>query len=419
MRSDIPQLKTRKQKSGALTTYSLFSGVFLSFGPTDDPASRARYAAALLAWEQAGRRVTKAVFAAAEGRSASEDDSEEGSMTVRELAARYETFLDETGRYVKAGRPTTQRLNIARALREFMEGFADLPAARCTDAVIHQHRDRLERRPTLTRKGINQKVSLVVGLFRWGWKRGFVPKATWADIRLVEPLTRAEAGNRPTGKPKRIPTLDEIRAVVAVASRQVGAMLRLQALSGMRPGEVCAMRFEDVERIEHEGTTFGLYRVRDGKTSHHGHATSYVLPPAALAILDEFQRPGGGIVFRPSDAMRERGKAMRLQRRTPITKQTIERDHRDEPREFGERYTKDTYRHAVERACAAAGVERFVPHALRHVVATWAANHVRLGIGAAAAALSHASRSTTEHYVHRDDSLRFNVARLAERELAI
>ena len=95
---------------------------------------------------------------------------------------------------------------------------------------------------------------------------------------------------------------------------------------------------------------------------------------------------------------------MREARKTPPTKQMRDRDATAQ-HDYADRWTSNAYRHAVERACIAAGIQRFTPHELRHGFASWAANAVSLG--AAAAALNHTRVSTTERYVHvrHDDAL--------------
>lgn len=101
-------------------------------------------------------------------------------------------------------------------------------------------------------------------------------------------------------------------------------------------------------------------------------------------------------MFRPMDAMRERSEERRRNRKTPPTKQRHERDEQGWSKDYAECYFAPDYRQAVDRACKIAKVERFVPHALRHAFATWAANHPSLGAGAASAALNHRTRATTE-----------------------
>ena len=192
-----PSLRTRR-RPGGIFTFAKFGPTFLSFGRADDPKSRVRFANALALWEGAGRHVTRDVLAAA-----GEQDDADDSIPVRELVARYEHWLDETGRYRKRGEATSHRLTIARMLKLLVADAGDVTVGAFTDAMLVRHRDRLERNANLTRTGINRSIGYVLGAFRWGFKRGLVPKATWADLRTVEPLSRAEAGNRRQGVTKR------------------------------------------------------------------------------------------------------------------------------------------------------------------------------------------------------------------------
>lgn len=175
-------------------------------------------------------------------------------------------------------------------------------------------------------------------------------------------------------------------------------MIRLQALVGMRPGEVCALRWADISKAPIEGDTVGcwLYTVQAGKTSHRGHVTRYLLPPAAQKILEQFPATPLAYVFSPAAAMAERRQRLRAARKTPPTGQTLARDATAD-RDYATRWGINEYRHAVERAAKAAKVERFTPHELRTGFATWACN--ALSLSAAAAALNHRHLTTTQGYV--------------------
>ena len=117
---------------------------------------------------------------------------------------------------------------------------------------------------------------------------------------------------------KATPDEPAANSVIIEVSYSSG-MITLQALTGMRPGEVCAIRWQDIaEDVEHKGKRYWVYAVASPKTRHFGHGTHYVLNEAAQAVLNEFRRPGGGYVFRPCDAMRERGKALRAERQSPV-----------------------------------------------------------------------------------------------------
>lgn len=65
----------------------------------------------------------------------------------------------------------------------------------------------------------------------------------------------------------------------------------------------------------------------------------------------------------------------------------------------GTKFTKDSYRRAIQRAAERAGVPRWFPYQLRHLAAT----KIReaLGIESAQALLGHAHYQMTEHYVQQ------------------
>ena len=78
-------------------------------------------------------------------------------------------------------------------------------------------------------------------------------------------------------------------------------------------------------------------------------------------------------------------------------------------RKPGKRYTRDSYRRAVQRACDKAGVERWSPNQLRHSAATEIRS--RYGLEAAQVVLGHAKADVTQVYAERDLQLARNVVR--------
>lgn len=342
----------------------------------------------------------------------------EATLTVAGLFTLYGDWINATGKYMKGGEPTTSRWHVDDVTRLFGEFAGKLPVARLTEALVLQWRDRLEANPRITRKGINRKVTNLLAILRWGRSRGYVPKATWADVSSIEPLQRGQCGSRPEhGRPRRAPSFADIEKVAAAASRHVGAMLRLQALTGMRPGEACKLRFADIDRNGPvvDGVATWIYNVTDAKTAHHGHVTRYALPPAAQAILNEFPAMPSAFVFSPAEAMAERRQQRRALRKSKVQPSQAQRDA-NALRDYAEVWTSTTYRHAVEDACKRAGVEPFTPHEVRHAFATWAA--AVLGVIAASVALNHRNLSTTQRYVHPDASLAFAAAAAVQRRVS-
>ena len=342
----------------------------------------------------------------------------EASLTVAGLFTLFKDWIDATGKYTKGGEPTTSRWHVDDVTKRFGEFAGTVPVARLTEALVLQWRDRLEANPNITRKGINRKVTSLLAILRWGRSRGYVPKPVWADVASIEPLQRGQCGSRPEhGRPRRAPSFEDIERVASAAPRQVAAMLRLQALTGMRPGEVCKLRGADIDKSGPvvDGVQVWIYNVNEGKTAHHGHVTRYALPPAAQAILAEFPAMPSAFVFSPAEAMAERRQQRRAARKSKVQPSQAQRDA-NARRDYAEVWTSTTYRHAVEDACQRAGVEPFTPHEVRHAFATWAA--AALGVIAASVALNHRNLSTTQRYVHPDASLAFAAAAAVQRRVS-
>ena len=99
-------------------------------------------------------------------------------------------------------------------------------------------------------------------------------------------------------------------------------------------------------------------------------------------------------------------KAERLARGGRGTRRRSVRRPRRRP---GEHYTTDSYRAAVRRTCAAAGIGAWTPHQLRHPFAT----RVRKEFApdAARGALGHAGADVTLDYADPDRAKAVDVAR--------
>jgi integrase len=393
-RGDVPQMHRHStgQARVVLCGRTFYCGRF------GTAAAGKRYAELVEQWERNGRKPLQPA------------PDVEQVRPLRSVFATWESYLDASGRYVKAGKPTSQRAIVALAVREFVERFGDVPASSYSERHLLQHRDELERRPRLSRGGINRKVGILVAGLRWAYGRGFITRDGWLGTSAVEPLTRAEAGNRDRKRTKRAVSLDEVERVAACLPRVPAAMLRLQAILGCRPGEVCGMRWCDIDRtpIVVDGITCWTYHVDGAKAEHHGKATSYAVPPRAQAILERFPPTAPAApIFSPASTMAELHELRRAQRQTPETKQMHERDA-GPGREFADRYDVPTYRQAIERGIRKSGVQPFSPHEVRHGAVTRAA--ARFGAFAASVFANHANVSTTEGYVHAPAIERYRVA---------
>jgi integrase len=353
------------------------------------PESYQEYLDLLARWKANGKRPLRAVQTPLELAH---------PQAVADLFTAYERHLDATKAYVKDGRPTTQRDLIRIALREFAEHFGSTSLRALRAAELVRHRDLLRQRERLTTQGINRKIGLIKQAIQWGVERGLVTELVGASVITMR---RLKAPRRP-----RRPAVDDthIDAALHHLSPTLTAMVSLQRLTGMRPGEVCALRWRDIDKSPPGAAGdrgFWVYRVAGAKADRF-HETVYHLNKSAQAVLANFIKPPGAFIFAPRDTVKQRwpGGAPDLLASA------------------GDRYTTPAYRQAIERACRAAKVPVFGPHAIRHRFLTDVANDATLGLAAAAEAANHSSQTTTLRYVHPDPALAVKVAEMVDRRRA-
>jgi integrase len=358
------------------------------------PECAQRYAELVRTWEERGRRPLKEVPLAG-GRVR--------GLLLRELFEQFESWVDGSGLFRKEGKETSHRGAIRRALSEVNVEFGHVPVVRFTKANLLRHRDSLIAKGKLTRKGVNRKIGIICKAFAWGNERDLVPDAVFGSLSVLAPLKQGQIGTAAERGRRKPATHEQIRAVLAHLQPTIAAMLEIQFLTGMRPGEVCNMRWQDIDEtpVIVDGVPCWTYFLSSSKTEHHGVCASYPLAPRVQSILRRFRKPPEAFVFSPCDAMLDLGRKRRAERQTPPSKQMRERDAAP-GREFRARYTTSVYRRAIERACKTAGVERFTPHPVRHTVITEVANDPALGFGAAGALANHRTAAATQVYVHPD-----------------
>lgn len=348
----------------------------------DTPEAHEEYIELLKRWHASGQKPLREVVLPAEILH---------PVTVRDLAAAYEAHIDEKRIYRKSGEETSQRGMLRAALAEIVESAGSVPLRQFSRPHLIRHRDSLQGKDGLTLQGVNRKIGMLRRVVRWGAERGMVPDQSLFAIEAIRPLLA------PPPKRRECVPEEHLDAILAKLSPTLQAMVRLQRLTGMRPGEVCAMRWRDIDQcpaeIEPE-LKLWRYTVAAPKAEHHGTETIYLLNKDCQQILRGFLRTPAAFVFAPKDTVRQRwpGGAEGL---LGVA---------------GDRYTAASYRQAIERACIAAKVPRFTPHQIRHAFITEVANDPALGLAAASEAANHRSQQTTLNYVHRDRRLAIRVA---------
>lgn len=212
-----PSYRCHKPSGQAVVT---LNGHDVYLGPYGTPESRNEYDRIIAEWLASGRRIPGI------------DD-----ITINELSLRYLDFVDG---YYTSNEPA----NIRHALKPLRRlyglematefGPLKLKATRL-EFIAAGH----------CRNEINERIRRIVRMFKWAVGEELVPPSLHHGLRAVEGLRKGRGGIRESKPVRPVPDafVDAIRPFV---SRQVWAMIELQRLTGMRPGEACIMRTGDI-----------------------------------------------------------------------------------------------------------------------------------------------------------------------------
>jgi integrase len=322
--------------------------------------------------------------------------------TITELVDVY--YAEAVRYYQRDGLPSGEALGVKVALGRVMAIYAEtrvadfgplaLKAVRQT--MIGQTVMRTGR--ALARTTINQHISRIRRMFRWAAENEFIDGEIYHRLLAVRGLAYGRGGRE---TPRRRPvSRADVDAALPWLSPQVRAMVELQWATGMRPGEAVTMRTADIDQ---SGPVWA-YAPAHHKTERYGHDRRVALGPRAQEALRPWLRPEDPDkwLFRPEESEERRWEALRGARIIAGGGSGGSRKpHPQNPRRPpGERYTTDSYRRAIERACTRAGVAAWTPHQIRHSFATRV--RAALGLDAARAALGHSDADVTLDYAEVD-----------------
>jgi integrase len=249
--------------------------------------SRAEYDRLVAEWLTNGRRLPAPASPSGSDR------------TVNEMLLDYLRHADSY--YVKNGKPTVEPGNIRLAIRPLRQLYGHTPARDFGPLGLKAVRKAMID-AGLCRSEINRRIGRVVRAFKWAVSEEIIPPSVHQALEAVNGLRRGRADVRESEPVKPVPDafVDAIRPHVA---RQVWAMVELQRLTGMRPGEVTIMRTCDLDT---SGRVW-IFTPETHKTEHHGRVRKIYIGPQAQAILRPWLRTDlMAYLFSPRDAMEER-----------------------------------------------------------------------------------------------------------------
>ncbi|WP_422928368.1 tyrosine-type recombinase/integrase [Singulisphaera sp. PoT] len=360
----LPSYRLHRASGQAVVT---LAGRDHYLGPHGTAASKAEYDRVLAEYLSNGRR----------------DAAREASVSVGELLLAYLRYAE--GHFTRDGKPTRHVDNIKDAIRPLRKLYSHTPAEDFDAAALKSVRKAMID-AGLSRNTANARIKKIKTLFSWAAEERLVSATVLHEIRSVRSLQRGRDGVRETAPVRPVPT-EHVQAVLRFVSPPVAAMIQVQALTGMRPGEVMAMRAGDIAR---DGEVW-LYRPRRHKTDYLGQGRVVFLGPKAQEILVPW-------IVEDPDAYLFSPKRYAEARRRASGRGAISRP-RAVKRSFRERYQKNSYANAITLACQKAGIPAWGPNRLRHSAAT--SIRQRFGLEAAQSVLGHMDVKTTQIYAER------------------
>ena len=329
--------------------------------------------------------------------------------SVAELLLAYLAFAERY--YVKNGRPTGEQNNIRDALRSVSALYGKTLVADFGTKELRAVRQQMVK-DNLCRNVINARVNRIRRVFKWGVEHELVPPVVLHALQALAPLRRGRSEARETERVEPV-SQSRIDAVLELVPRQIAAMIRLQCLTGMRPGEVVTMRTCDLDRTGR----IWAYTPGSHKTEHHGRKRVIYLGPQAQRVVLPFLKPDpAAYFFSPADVVAELRAELRRNRKTRVQPSQVSRRKAFPKRIPGDRYTAGSYAWAIAKACGRAfpppkdlegdarkrwvHEHRWSPNRLRHNAATFLRKE--FGIEAARVVLGHSSSAVTEVYAELD-----------------
>ena len=338
------------------------------------------------------------------------------AITVNEMLVRYMVHADD--HYRDADRERTGEYdNVRLAARALKELYGHTLAKEFGPRSLKAIQQHLVG-GNLARTEINRRVRRIRRIFKWAESEELIPASVHQALTTVSPLAWGRSKARETEPVQPVPE-SVVLATLPYVSRFIGGMIRLQLVTGMRPGEVIRMRLCDIDAT---GEVW-IYRPKKHKTRHRGKERVVAIGKRGQEVIKEFASGDvSAYLFSPAKAREERYAAMRAKRRTKVQPSQVYRRKELPKRTPGARYTPESYAQAVAKGIKRANKKRAAdttaatteplahwhPNQLRHTFGT--AVRRQFGVEGAQVTLGHSKADVTQVYAERDLSLAEKIA---------
>ena len=342
---------------------------------------------------------------------------------VSELLVAYLGFAESY--YSSEGQPTKEFGAMVNAIEPLNTLYGDTSANDFGPLKLKAIREQLIQQD-ICRTETNKRIGRIKRVFKWGVSEEMI-SPVHESLRTVSGLKFGRTSARES-EPVKPVDRTTVELTIPYVTPQISAMIRLQLLTGMRPGEVIRMRPSDIDKA----ADVWIYTPATHKGRWRGHDRTVPLGPQAQQLIEPFLgRPEEDFLFSPAEAdeYRHELRAVHRNRKTPIypcelrarEKRKLKARGRKSRRPKGNHYTPDSYRRAIEYGVTrsnrerkkadpeAGSIPKWSPYQLRHSFAT----NIRrdYGVEAAQLGLGHARTNIVDVYAEKNLSLIVDIAR--------
>lgn len=408
-KSAVPAYRLHKASGQART---IVNGRHIYLGKYGSPESRQQYA----------RILAEAALPA--GQPVSAERSESQRLLVSELLVAYLKFAETY--YANEGQPTKEFNGMVDAVRPLNDLYGDICADDFGPLKLKAVREHLIERG-LCRTEVNKRIGRIKRVFKWAVSEELISASVHEALKTVTGLKYGRTSARESEPVRPVAALT-VELTLPYVSPQVAAMIRLQLLTGMRPGEVIGMQLCAIDT----SSDVWIYSPNGHKGRWRGHRRTIPLGPQAQKEIEPFMnRAETAFLFSPAEAeaYRHKCRAIQRNRKTPVypcelrarEKRKQKSRSRSARRPKGDCYTPASYRRAIAYGVTRSNRERqkadpaameiftWSPYQLRHTFATDMRRNY--GVEAAQLGLGHARTNIVDVYAEKNLSLIVEIAR--------
>jgi integrase len=321
-------------------------------------------------------------------------------MVMVELVNGYRAHIEATSNQAEVDK-------VRLALKPVKDTYADVPVMKFGPVAYGAVRMKMVD-SGLCISTIRARLGVIKRMIAWGVAHEMAPADTLHRIQALEKAEPLRAGKDRVKRSTKVRAVDaeHIRAILPHVNPTIRTIVEVQALTGMRPGEVWRMTTGQIDRTGE----LWLYVPDRHKTDELGKVREIPLGPKAQEVLKAWLKADPDApLFSPIEAVERRNTLRRKGRQTPHTPSSRARKRKRNPLRKPRRlYDKNSYKQAIERGCLKAGVPVFRPNQVRHSFATRIRRE--FGLDVAQVMLGHSKADVTQVYAEANREVASEVA---------